>query len=383
MFKNPERFNDYNNLTKEKTDALVNTLSQRVKKNIDCFKSGFPAEISNNNIYPIMDHKSWVEGFYTGILWLFYEMTGDEIFKTAGEECLEFFKTRIETKDSVNNHDMGFLYSLSCIAQYKITKNKTAMEAAVLAARTLSERFHEKGQFIQAWGDVGDENEYRLIVDCLMNLPLLKWAYDETKEDGFLKIAKAHFDTTRTYAIRDTGSAYHTYFFDKETGNAKYGKTHQGFSDDSAWSRGQAWCIYGIALGSEYSKEDVTDLWHKVTDYYLDNLPDDKIAYWDLCFKEGNEPRDASSSVIAVCGILEAYKRKICGEEYLHAAKSILNAIIDKCQPENTYETNGLLSRSTYARNSYSNEECTIWGDYFLAEALMRLKNPDWNMYWM
>ena len=127
-------------------------------------------------------------------------------------------------------------------------------------------------------------------------------------------------------------------------------------------------------------KEDIPPLWYRVTDYYLNNIPKDKVAYWDLIFKDGDQPRDSSSSVITVCGILEAYKQGVCDESYVKAAKSILNAVIDMCSTKDTPESNGLLLHSTYAITNGA-DECNIWGDYFYMEALTRL-TKDWKLYW-
>ena len=382
MINNQERFNDYKELTEEKVDAAIKQAVQRVKKYIPYFGDKFPPEASVNNVYPIMDHHSWVEGFYTGILWLCYELTGDEEFSDAAKNHTGDFKMRIEKRDGVDSHDLGFLYTLSCVAQYKVTGDESAKKTALEAAELLMKRFCEKGQFIQAWGKVGDANQYRLIVDCLLNIPLLYWAYEETGDEKFKKAAEAHFNTTRSVVIREDGSAYHTYFFDTETGLPKCGKTHQGYSDESAWARGQAWCIYGFMLKNHYIKDDnIMSDWFRLTDYYLNHIPEDKIAYWDLCFTDGDgQPRDSSANVIAACGMLECYKQGLCKEEYLNAAKSLLNAVIDKCSAADDEKSNGLIKHGTYHWDMGA-DECTPWGDYFYLEALARLKR-DWKMYW-
>lgn len=380
MIENKDRFDDYKYLSDEKIDGAIREATERVKKNIPYFNGMFPPEASCNNFYSRTENMSWTEGFYVGVLWLCYELTGDKVFREAAEGYFDSFKERIEQKNNTDNHDLGFLYILSCVAQYKITGEEKAKNVALIAADGLKNRFQEVGKFIQAWGKMGDEDNYRLIIDCLLNIPLLYWAYTETGNEEYKRIADEHFNTTLNVIIREDGSTYHTFFFDKKDGSAKCGKTHQGFSDESAWARGQAWGVYGIVLNHIYNKFDVIPTWFKVTDYYLNNLPEDKIAYWDLEFKDGKQPRDTSSNVIAVCGILEAYNQKFCSDEYVKAAKSIMNIIIDKYTTKNIPESNGLMTHSTYhCDNGF--DECNIWGDYFYLEALMRLKR-DWKMYW-
>jgi len=379
MFDNQELFADAKGLTEEKIDMAISEAVHKIKKYIPYFGDGFMPEASVDNVYPVLDYYSWVEGFYTGILWLSYELTGDNVFREAAENHIPFFEKKIKEKIGVECHDLGFLYTLSCVADYKITGNKKARKVALDAARQLVIRFREKGQFIQAWGKLSNKNEYRLIVDCLLNIPLLYWASEETGDEVFEKIAEAHFKTTVNVAVREDGSTYHTYFFNPETGVPQCGKTHQGYNDESAWARGQAWCVYGFTLSNHYLKNnEILKDWQRVTDYYINNLPDDKIAYWDFTFKDGTEPRDSSSNVIAVCGILEGYRQGICGEEYLNAARSMMNAVIDKCRTDEN--SNGLITHSTYHRDNGA-DECTPWGDYFYLEALTRLKK-DWKMYW-
>lgn len=382
MFSNQDLFQDYQNLTKEKLNAAMQEAINRTRAHIPDFRGGFPSTASKNGIYQKTGNVSWTEGFYTGVLWICYEMTGEELFRTVAEEEIDSFYDRIVNKENVDHHDMGYLYSLSCVAGYKLTGNEKEKKAALLAADQLIARFQEKGQFIQAWGEMGKEDNYRLIIDCLLNLPLLYWASEVSGKEIYKKIAHAHLHTAAGVVFRPDASTHHTYYFDPETGAPKYGKTHQGYSDDSAWARGQSWGVYGLMLNYIYQKEDfIPPLWERVTDYFLEHLPSDRIAYWDLCFTDGaDQPRDSSSDSITVCGILEAYRQGICGEEYLHAAMSMMNALIDTCTTKDQPESNGLVLHSTYSIWD-GTDECNIWGDYFYMEALIRFLR-DWKLYW-
>ena len=382
MYKTTELFADYKNLTTEKIDEAIAEATSRIKHFIPFFEKGFPGESSVDNVYSHTGHHSWVEGFYTGVLWLCYELTGDAEFKIAAEKASEYFYYRLENNIGMKTHDLGFLYTLSCVAQYKVTGDKKARDAAVLAADNLAVRFREKGQFIQAWGELDAHDNYRLIIDCLLNIPLLFWASEETGDNKYRHIAETHLNTTLSVIAREDGSTHHTYFFDLETGAPLYGKQHQGYNDDSTWARGQSWAVLGTAIAYSYMNDSrLLPLWGKFVDYYLDNLPDDKIAYWDLCFKEGNEqPRDASSNAIVICGILEADKLGVCDEKYICAAKSMLATLIDQCTTKDIPDSNGLLTKCTYHWDDGANE-CCPWGDYYYLEALTRLKK-DWKMYW-
>lgn len=114
----------------------------------------------------------------------------------------ESFRIRLEQEIETDTHDLGFLYTPSCVAAYKLTGDVKSRETALLAARKLASRFHEKGQFIQAWGSMEERENYRLIIDCLLNLPLLFWASEETGDPMYANIAKAHLDSALKVVVR-------------------------------------------------------------------------------------------------------------------------------------------------------------------------------------
>lgn len=227
--------------------------------------------------------------------------TGKDIYKKAGEIQIDSFLNRIENKIEVDHHDMGFLYSPSCVAGYKLTGNETGRKAAILAADQLIRRFHPVGNFIQAWGAMDAPENYRLIIDCLLNLPLLYWASEETGDPKYRDIAEKHIHTAVANVIREDHSTWHTFFFDMKTGAPDHGATCQGYRDGSAWARGQAWGIYGMALAYKYTeREEYIQKFRDVTDFFLAHLPKDMVPFWDLEFTDGDDqPRDSSSASIA------------------------------------------------------------------------------------
>lgn len=370
----------------------VGLVEQYVPEFTDCF----PASNSENGYYPKSDNTEWTTGFWTGEIWLAYEAEEDPakqaLLRAAGETQVESFLDRIIRRVDVDHHDMGFLYTPSCVAADMLTGNETARRAALLAADNLMARFHEKGQFFQAWGALGARDNYRLIIDCLLNMPLLFWASRVTERSEYADRARAHINTAMNYVIRDDHSTYHTYFFDPETGAPVRGVTHQGHRDGSAWSRGQAWGIYGSALSyREVRNPEYIDIFRKVTDYFLTHLPSDLIPYWDFDFDDGSsEPRDSSSAAIAACGMLEMCKYLEADEAawYEGMAKRLMWALERSCAVKPGDASNGLLLHGTYARASEHNpctnrgvDECNTWGDYFYMEALTRLAG-DWVTYW-
>lgn len=233
---------------------------------------------------------------------------------------------------------------------------------------------------------------YRFIIDCLLNLPLLYWASEETGDAKYRDIAEKHIHTAIANVIREDYSTWHTFFMNMETGEPDHGATCQGYRDGSAWARGQAWGVYGTAMAYRYTKREayISDFKH-VTGYFLDHLPEDLVPYWDLEFGDGSgEPRDSSSASIAACGMLEMakYLNEEDAKYYTSIAKKIMKSVVENYAVKSGAESNGLVLHSTYSKKSPYNtctpegvDECNIWGDYFYMEALTRL-SKDWNPYW-
>ncbi len=356
------------------------------------FTSAFKVDTSENDFFVPEKNISWTSGFWTGQIWMAYELTQDPKFLQAAEVQVVDFLHRIEEKRGVDHHDMGFLYSLSCVAAYKLTGSEDGKRAALLAADQLISRYQEHGEFIQAWGKMGADDNYRLIIDCLLNLPLLYWATEVSGKQHYAEIAKKHINTSLQVILREDHSTHHTYYFEKGTGKPLRGETNQGYNNDSAWARGQAWGIYGVALSYKYTKnEQYKKTFFQVADYFIKHLPNDLVPYWDLIFTDGSdEPRDSSAGAIAVCGMLEMCKY-LEGEEqvyYRDVALKILHSLANNYAVTSIQESNGLLRHGVYGKSTPYNEclnsgvdECTTWGDYFYMEALIRLQK-DWELYW-
>ena len=175
-----ETLRKYPGTSEKMLQKAIEQATKIVKGNLGDFTESFQSPNTENGFYWPTENVEWTTGFWTGVVWLAYELTKDEAFRKTGEIHVESFLNRIEKKIDVNYHDMGFLYSLSCVAAYKLCGNEKGRKAAVMAADHLLTRYREKGEFIQAWGNVGDPGDYRLIIDCLLNLPLLYWATEVT-----------------------------------------------------------------------------------------------------------------------------------------------------------------------------------------------------------
>lgn len=220
--------------------SALRSAAEQVKCNITQFGEDFPLPCTENGVYPVGINTDWTPGLFTGQCWLAYEATGDDRFRVAALHQVDSFARRLAVGENLDHHDLGFLYTPSCVAAWQLTGSETGRQAALEAARRLTKRFQPVGQFIQAWGRCGDPAEYRLIIDCLMNVPLLWWAGRETGDDRYTGMARAHTATAARTLFRPDGSTSHTCYMDPETGAPVRAMTAQGYKADSAWARGQA-----------------------------------------------------------------------------------------------------------------------------------------------
>jgi unsaturated chondroitin disaccharide hydrolase len=379
-------------ISDQEVEQALSFATEQVIRNLPVFTYKFQNAYSEDGLYKSTENVNWTTGFWTGEIWLAYENSGDERLWKAGEIQIESFLDRINNKIDVDHHDMGFLYSPSCVAGYKLVGSEKGKEAAIKAADQLITRYHSVGGFIQAWGPMDAAENYRLIIDCLLNLPLLYWASEETGIKKYRDIAERHIHTAMKHVVREDYSTWHTFFFDRMTGEPDHGATCQGYRDGSAWARGQAWGIYGCALAYKYTERaEYIEIFKHVTQYFLEHLPGDMVPFWDLEFTDGDEqPRDSSSASITACGILEMCK--YLNEEdaviYRKFAKQIMKSVYDNYAVKDPKSSNGLVLHSTYSNRSPYNtcnhcgvDECNLWGDYFYMEALTRLRK-DWELYW-
>ncbi|WP_265521128.1 glycoside hydrolase family 88 protein [Oerskovia flava] len=376
-------------------DAALTT----VRRNIATFGSRYPDDTTTDGRYlprpateefPLGGNRGWTTSFWPGMQWLAYELTGDEDFRRAGEEHVQDFARRVAQGEDLLTHDLGFLYTLSCVAPWRLTGDTVARQAALEAADHLMVRFLEPAGILQAWGDLSDPAQRgRTIVDSLMNMPLLTWAGEQSGAERFDDAVRRHTAQLAEHVLRDDDSTFHTFYWDPVTGEALHGATEQGAGDDSCWARGQAWGIYGFALNYRATGNPaLLRSAERCADYFLAHLPDDKVVYWDLVYTDGSDaPRDSSASAIAACGLHELASLQTDpakAEKYAVAAAEMLRALVEHYTPAaEGVDSDALLLHSVYdAPKNIGVDEGSLWGDYFYLEALVRHTLPAWTRYW-
>ena len=388
----PERFATVPVIAKEKLDAAIEKATSKLALMAERNGTQFPGCWSVNFKYEYAHNRNWVDGMYAGCFWLAYQLTGKHSFKKIAEELTATFRERLDNRVGVDNHDVGFAFTPSCVAEYKVNGTKEPRRTALDAAEYFyNTSYSKEGRFIirawKRWKEKNDAAGYRTMMDSLMNVPLLYWAAKETGNEEYFKAAHDHVKTTEENLIREDSSSFHHFQFDPITSAPVRGVTLQGHSDDSCWSRGHAWGVYGFPIAYSYDKSDfIKDVHRDITYFMLNHLPEDCIPYWDYDFVSGDEPRDSSAGVISACGLMEMDKHLDDGDVnktiFRSAAVQMLEAVIDRCTDVRD-EDDGLISHVTAALpQGLGIDETAVYGDYFYLEALLRYKNPDFKMYW-
>lgn len=363
------------NQYKEAIEASLN----KIKKNIDRYGAQFP-HTSDQEVYELNDNDNWTSGFWVGMLWQAYQYDKDEQFLSAAREKTSQMQERLSNNANLDTHDIGFLYTPSTGAKWQIEKDETAKEMTIKAADRLMERYRETIGVFQAWGSPNDpEQGGRIIIDCMMNMPLLFWASEVTGEIKY-KVAATNFvDMARRYLVRGDDSTYHTFYFDQKSGQPIRGATQQGYSDGSTWTRGQAWAVYGFALAYRYTKDkNYLETALRTANYFINHLPEKVIVDWDFDAPQDKDIKpDSSASAILVCGLHELLQLIEQESEEYKKIKTVLEQTMDHLINEYTtdFESQGLLDHGSYSvREGKSPDDYVIWGDYFYLEALLRLE---------
>lgn len=324
------------------------------------------------------DTKWWCSGFYPGTLWMIYDATKDPILKKEAEDRLAILE---KEKTYTGNHDLGFMMFCSFGNAYAITHKPEYKDVVFTAASSLATRYRPSIQSIQSW-DSSKNFKCPVIIDNMMNLELLEWVSKNGGDARFDQIAVAHANTTLKNHFRPDNSSYHVLDYDLKTGTVSRKVTHQGYSDESAWARGQAWGLYGFTVMYRFTKDNnYLDQANKIAAFILHhpNLPPDKIPYWDFNAPGiPNEPRDASAAAITASALLELakYSKGKEKKEYISAAEIIIQSL-SSSRYRAAAGTNGgfLLMHSTGHKPGNSEIDVPLtYADYYFIEALTRYK---------
>lgn len=323
--------------------------------------------------------EDWTSGFWPGTLWYLYEYTGDEKWKAAADHY-----SRMQTPLSVRpaiNHDLGFMTFCSLGNGYRLTQEPEYKAILLRTADTLATLFNPRVGTILSWPGMRKAKgwPHNTIIDNMMNLELLFWASKNGGSPALYDIAVKHAETTLKNHIRPDYSSYHVLVYDDSTGAPIKGVTHQGYSDESMWARGQAWGIYGFTMTyRETRKPEFLDLAQKMANVYLERLPADWIPYWDFAAPGiPNEPRDASAAAITASALLELstlVQDKTLAGKYRQAAEKMLTELSTERYQSRAKNSAFLLHCTGHKPGNSEIDVSIVYADYYYLEALLRLK---------
>ena len=318
----------------------------------------------------------WTNGFWGGEMWQLYKLTGNEMYKEEAikvEDKLDENLMIIEGLD----HDNGFKWLPTSVCRYKLFNNKESYNRALLAATNMAGRFNMTGKFIRAWNNWDDVDRRGFaIIDCMMNLPLLYWASEETTDPRFEMIARAHADTAREAFVREDGSVNHIIIFDPETGEIVGKPGGQGYGEGSSWTRGQSWGIYGFTLSYKYmGDEKYLDTAKEIADYVISEIPDSHLIPIDYRQPKDVELEDSTAAAITASGLIElsmAVGDEALSDKYLDTAIKLLKTLDEKRISWGD-DADNLLNKCAVDYHGDGHNMSIIYGDYYFIEAMMKL----------
>jgi len=362
--------------------SILDDLSARATQDLDFIEYdslAIPRTVSDDGtVFLGKPSKNWTSGFYPGMLWQLYGHSEEEKLKEAAIRWSSFVE---KEKYDGGTHDLGFKIYCPFGNAYKLTNNEAYKNVFIQAAQTLSTRFNPTVGAIRSWDHNADKWAYPVIIDNMMNLEMLFEATRVTGDSTYYQIANTHATTTLNNHFRADNSSYHVLDYDTTTGEVVKKNTHQGLNHESDWSRGQAWGLYGFTSVYRYTNnQKYLEQAKKIATFIFnnENLPSDKIPYWDYDAPNiPNEPRDVSAATIAASALYELGKYDLDNAEQYCAWA---NEILDKLNTDN-YRCDippFFLKHSVGSvPGNFEIDVPIIYADYYYVEALLRRKETE------
>ncbi len=362
-----------------KTEVPTSDLDKAASKMLTYIESlpldslKIPRSLEDDQSMIAGNSRQWTSGFFPGTLWQLYDHSKDAKLKEAAENWSAFIE---KEKYDDHTYDLGFKLNSSFGKAYVITDKDEYKDVVVSASETLIQRFNPDIGSIRSWDWNADIWQFPVIIDNMMNLEMLFDATRFTGDSSFHKIAEQHALTTNANHYRPDNSCFHVVDYDTITNVSRLKTTHQGYSDESAWSRGQAWGLYGFTVAYGRTQNPIfLDRAQKSAQYIFNhpNMPEDKVPYWDYNAPGiPNEPRDASAAAVIASGLLELMKYDdVNKDQYLGWVDEILASLGSE-----TYQSDispFLLLHSTGSvPGKFEVDKPLVYADYYYIEALLR-----------
>jgi rhamnogalacturonyl hydrolase YesR len=340
-----------------------------------------PRTIENGEL-KLVRGRDWTSGFFPGNLWMVYELTGDEKWK---DKAIEYTLPLEPEQWDGGTHDLGFKMFNSFGKAYLSTGNQAYKNVVIQSAKTLATRFNPNVGCIRSWDHNADKWDFPVIIDNMMNLEMLMWAAKESGIDSLRQIAIKHAQTTLKNHFRADNSSYHVIDYNPETGEVENRNTHQGYSDESAWSRGQAWGLYGFTMMyRETGMEEFLVQAEKIAGFILKQvgIKEGKIPCWDFNAPNiPNEPYDASAGAIIASALYELSAYSQNENEYAEVADKLFNTLSSADFLATVGENQGfLLKHSTgHLPGGSEIDVPLVYADYYFLESIIKKQNMEKN----
>lgn len=361
-----------------------NKIESKISVTSDRIRDGMPYT-TRNGVYDDRQYDYpawWTNSFWCGILWHMYKETGEEKYRKYAESIEEKLDEVLYGFDDLH-HDEGFMWLLTSVMNYKITKNEKSRRRALVAASILAARGNIAGGYIRAWNRFGtSDNAGWSIIDSMMNIPILYWASDIIGDARFKRIADMHANKTQKEIVRSDGSVNHIVIFDEETGETLETPAGQGYGSGSSWARGQAWAIYGFIQSYQWTRDiNYLNTAKKIAHYVISNLVlNNYIPLCDYRQPYDSSLLDSSAGAVTACGLIEIAKEVPDFEKalYLRHALRLMKALDEKCAVWDDSNEAILISASSEFHHDKSTNNVKngslIYGDYYFVEAVCKLK---------
>lgn len=322
----------------------------------------------------------WTNGFFGGILWQMYHATGNEKYKAMARHQEELLDPCFDRFQDIG-HDVGFMWQPTAVTDYRLTGDKASRSRGLHAASLLAARYNPAGRFIRAWEDSPEQDRRGwAIIDCMMNLSILYWASEETRDPRFRIVAENYADTVKDNFIRPDGSSNHIVEFDPEKGGKVRTWGGQGYANGSAWTRGQGWAIYGFVISFLHTKREIyLDTSMRTADFFLAHMPKSGIIPIDFLQPEEPALEDSCGACIAASGLIKLAeccrrqgKTAETAEKYYKAGLRILKAL-GESRADWTKDCDAIVQECAADYHSDRHHMTMVYADYFFMEAVFTL----------
>jgi hypothetical protein len=333
----------------------------------------YPFRTRPDGTWAVSGPNAWYSGFFPGCLWLIYQRTSSPTWRTWAQN----WTAPIESQKSyTGDHNGGFRLFPSFGQGYRLTGNQAYRQVVLTTAQSIASRYNARVGCIRSRGNISD-TDFQVVVDNMPTLETLFWASKNGGNRAWYDMAVSHALKTMQHHIRPDGGSYQLVGFNSNTGAVVYKMTRQGHSNESTWSRGQAWLIYGFTMCYRETRDSrFLQAARKTADYFIDRLPADRVPYWDFQAPNiPNEPKDSSAAAIAVSGLVElsTLDPDAAGrQKYLSAAQGILSSLTSRAYLSEGTNSSAVLQHGTYHKLENSYDTGLIFGDYYFIEAMLR-----------